>query len=500
MAEAAEGPAVGPTSVGDSRSPPPSSSPTSVQGQILRFKLFDSAVDEGFWWRLSSLKLDVLGLDQSPIDRLTLLAESLPALSDERSPETSRGNRNRCPVPGILYNTNTMESFHALDKRNLLKMEAEKIFRDLSSGRAEEDCAVLLRFLIISFADLKRWTFHYWFAFPALILNPPATLLSLRPASDVFTPEEADYLSTACNVWRNSSMTAGMPFFLVSISPNAHVTIRPLKDWKACHGDSQKVLVISTSFILSLKRLNYLMFMVMVQLLFGFYDPCHYPSNPGWPLRNFLTFIYLRWKVEKVSFFCYREKHGLADLSLSLVGEALVSVPQDWQEAQFVPQATGWEPNSSGKLMYRTINLKESMDPISLAVAAADLNLKLMKWRALPTLNLAILSNVKCLLLGAGTLGCQVARMLMAWGIRKITLVDNGRVAMSNPLRQSLYELNDCLNGGDMKATAAVNRLKCIFPAVVNSLFSIFLWSVFILPFLDLLIFTELPYRKLQVL
>uniref|UniRef100_A0A1D1Z6X4 Ubiquitin-like modifier-activating enzyme ATG7 n=2 Tax=Anthurium amnicola TaxID=1678845 RepID=A0A1D1Z6X4_9ARAE len=116
--------------------------------------------------------------------------------------------------------------------------------------------------------------------------------------------------------------------------------------------------------------------------------------------------------------------------------------------------------------MYRTINLKESMDPVSLAVAAANLNLKLMKWRALPTLDLDSLSNVKCLLLGAGTLGCQVARMLMAWGIRKITLVDNGRVAMSNPLRQSLYELKDCLNGGDMKATAAVNRLKCIFPAV----------------------------------
>ena len=64
------------------------------------------------------------------------------------------------------------------------------------------------------------------------------------------------------------------------------------------------------------------------QLIFAFYDPCHLPNNPGWPLRNFLALISARWNLKTVRFLCYRENHGFSDLSLSLVGEALITVPQ----------------------------------------------------------------------------------------------------------------------------------------------------------------------------
>merc|ERR1719334_94387 len=106
------------------------------------------------------------------------------------------------------------------------------------------------------------------------------------------------------------------------------------------------------------------------------------------------------------------------------------------------------------------------MDPTSIAESSVDLNLKLMKWRLVPEINLDVLKTIKFLLLGSGTLGCGVARNLLAWGVRNITLLDNSKVSYSNPVRQSLYEFSDCLQGGQSKAVAAAKKLKNIFPGV----------------------------------
>ncbi len=122
-----------------------------------------------------------------------------------------------------------------------------------------------------------------------------------------------------------------------------------------------------------------------------------------------------------------------------------------------------------------------------LADQAVDLNLKLMRWRIMPSLDLDKIAGTKCLLLGAGTLGCYVARCLMVradsasyhdradakptaqgWGLRNITFVDSAKVSFSNPVRQPLFEFEDCLNGGKPKAQCAADSLKRIFPGVVG--------------------------------
>lgn len=52
--------------------------------------------------------------------------------------------------------------------------------------------------------------------------------------------------------------------------------------------------------------------------------------------------------------------------------------------------------------------------------------------------------------------------------MRTITFVDNSKVSYSNPVRQTLFHFEDCLNGGKHKAHAAAESLKRIFPGVVR--------------------------------
>eukprot|EP00250_Pteridium_aquilinum_P019021 c24256_g1_i2 orf=892-2370(+) len=223
-----------------------------------------------------------------------------------------------------------------------------------------------------------------------------------------------------------------------------NVMARPISDWADCQ-QGQKVFV-------------------------AFYDPCQDRRFPGWPLRNLLTLAAVQWHTRTLHVLCYRETKGQVDLQQSLIGNITIPEFPASENHMQVPDAVGWEYNiqhkGPPKLGPKMVDLASSMDPTRLARSAADLNLKLMRWRLLPSLDIDLLSNTKCLLLGAGTLGCQVARGLMAWGIRRITFVDCGHVAMSNPVRQSLYDFNDCLNGGKPKAEAAADSLRRILPGV----------------------------------
>lgn len=120
---------------------------------------------------------------------------------------------------------------------------------------------------------------------------------------------------------------------------------------------------------------------------------------------------------------------------------------------------TGWR-----KAAAETVRLGPQLDPASLANSGSRLNLELMKWRQLPDLDLDGLAGCRALLLGAGTLGCNVARGLLMWGVRHLTLVDRGTVHYSNLARQSLFVAADAAGGGKKKAEAAADALRAIIP------------------------------------
>lgn len=56
--------------------------------------------------------------------------------------------------------------------------------------------------------------------------------------------------------------------------------------------------------------------------------------------------------------------------------------------------------------------------------------------------------------------------------MQHITFVDSGKVSYSNPVRQSLFVFDDCLNSGKPKALAAAENLTRIYPNVISKGYS----------------------------
>nr|XP_008258651.1 ubiquitin-like modifier-activating enzyme ATG7 isoform X1 [Oryctolagus cuniculus] len=416
----------------------------------LQFAPFSSALDVGFWHELTQKKLNEYRLDEAPKDikgyyyngdsaglpaRLTLEFSAF----DMSAPTPARC----CPALGTLYNTNTLESFKTADKKLLLEQTANKIWESIKSGAALEDPVLLNKFLLLTFADLKKYHFYYWFCYPALCLPESIPLIQGPVSLDQrFSPKQIEALKRAYDDLCQREGVTALPYFLIKYDENT-VQVSLLKHYSDFfQGQRTKMTV-------------------------GVYDPCNLAQYPGWPLRNLLVLAAHRWSssFRSVEVLCFRDRtmQGLRDVAHSIIFE--VKLPE-MAFSPDCPKAVGWEKNQKGGMGPRMVNVSGCMDPKRLAESSVDLNLKLMCWRLAPTLDLDKVVSAKCLLLGAGTLGCNVARTLMGWGVRHITFVDNAKISYSNPVRQPLYEFEDCLGSGKPKALAAADRLQKIFPGV----------------------------------
>ncbi|OAG03406.1 autophagy-related protein 7 [Paraphaeosphaeria sporulosa] len=441
----------------------------------LKFAPWQSDVDVQFYAALAHIKINHDKLDDSARKVLGLYevrANDAPgrsnriqihpnALTSDDTPP------NYCRAEGIIKNCNTIEDYKNLDRTQVLERCAKTIWEAIHDGSVYECPSLLAAFTLITFANLKKYKFTYHFGFPAIQSDPP-----WKQVGDLqrLSSRETVQLVDAVQTWKYRSDARQRGFFLAKKVRSSPPDDDPEGPPPTPIDDLGYRWVIGS---LSSYEKDFFEGVDKEDRFVCFADPSTYEENPSWILRNLLVLIRYRWKLNQAQVLCYRDTHIRRDEARSLILqlespaiEPDVSTEEATTRVPKLPKVTGWERNEYNKLTSRIVDLSEYMDERRLADQAVDLNLKLIKWRIAPTIDLDVIKNCKCLLLGAGTLGSYVSRILMGWGVRKITFIDNATVSFSNPVRQPLFDFKDCLQGGAKKAERAAEALEEIYPGV----------------------------------
>jgi len=454
-------------------------------GWAVKFVPFASQIESPFWVRYCREKLEKIqlsedqlvlqgsyGVDGSPRILCQESAFHVAPLPSSDFSGTFVANE-RVAVKVMLQGFNTMDSFQKCDKNKLLHDYFTPAFlRGGEDALAASTCAYLC-----VYPELKSHKVLYWMAVPALLTVSGKSVRAFQQGTikDYWTVEDRINLNKNIDSLRHSNLKdqsrkGGLsPFFLCTKS-------------RCCNFDFHSYTKLA-------------MEVPKADIIFGFFDPSSAipvePEQPmGWPLRNLVAYLSYHFSLggETVTILSYRPKRlhrisksettkydGLSRLTDSgddsLLLEVMVPTKEDYEWGTSTDstapkhRVVGWELNTTNKHGPRWVDLRPLLDSNHLAIQAADLNLKLMKWRMIPDLNVTQLQHTRVLMIGAGTLGCSVARVLIGWGIRKMKIVDYGKVSYSNPVRQSLFTLEDCHfdnGGGRPKAEAASNALKTI--------------------------------------
>ncbi|KEG15297.1 ubiquitin activating E1 enzyme [Trypanosoma grayi] len=483
----------------------------------LKYKEYAPHIEVSFWYELERRKLHEWRL-QEPVVPLTLF-NTLNAASSATPANTvsvrreSLGNdaialsagmkaitpsataTNAIDVPwsiptlitGQMQNFNTYEQLHRLSRREALWRVLQDLLltpllsrrgsddeedhdaADTASEKAWEEMNFALAALF-TYVDLKQHRFHYAIAFPVLDLGSPVCVKHLV---------KGGYKAAAAN-----NGVTYFPSHAAVDCVHAHLLERLRRHpergpnpFIVASGSTGNVNDANDEVELLFHPFlpRFMKPVEATRLVIAMADVSTMDEFPGWAARNVIGALRLA-HPSTTSFVLYCVRHN--DVARSVLFDCICD-PLDFSlkgaaaaassEVGGTVKAVGWSERKDAASHVRCIDLGAMMAPERLAESSARLNLNLMKWRMLPELRLDELARCRALVLGSGTLGCNVARHLLMWGVTRITLVDRGKVSFSNPVRQTLFEMSDVINPHDderNKAIAAANALKRILPTV----------------------------------
>lgn len=152
---------------------------------LVQFVPFASVVQPAFWHALSELKINTLKLADDEVDISAIYSVGRSVTDRETGRQIDLGctisvgtesfdkdaklHPGSVSVQGSLKNYNTIEDFKSADKVALFNVHAQKTWDHIISTR---DSSLINSFFLISFADLKKYKYYYWFAFPAFVAKP----------------------------------------------------------------------------------------------------------------------------------------------------------------------------------------------------------------------------------------------------------------------------------------------------------------------------------------
>jgi ubiquitin-like modifier-activating enzyme ATG7 len=407
--------------------------------------------DVSFWYELERLKLGVWRLETPRVvvhgavpTPSSLNASKAHHLANVVTIEKAGFDREARPTATTgketveidLVNYNTEEEMKSIDRGSALLDSVRPIMKAIVSG--EFNCPAI-RGVLRTFADLKKHVFSHVVAFP--VLDCPAKSVVKQTGSAPLSVDEYVGLT---------AYEAGFGAIPYLVSADGSAPPEPLTRTavNARLASGQRVAVAMQDF-------------------------SNNEAYPSWPWRNVIAAL-RAWAPNLAEFDLVALRSSpetsirfsaAVDPAESTTVFASIAAAEGSESVGHLTapplRVVGWTASKIHR-----VDLGAMMDPSRLAESSARLNLGLMKWRMMPDIDLDRIASTKALLLGSGTLGCNIARHLMMWGVNHITFVDRGQVSYSNPVRQTLFELKDCTAEGEarIKSVAAANAIKRILP------------------------------------